>query len=152
MAHDIQSTVAHNQALEREIEGLRHSIAEGQEVRHQQQNSIYQNNAALQKWEQECFAQSSRISVLDKERCALIERIQHMTENLHHLTKQTEDVSASINQAQTDITKLKSMIHGLDLEINNLESANGLLVEEQKQKLAKNSQEYNLAHELTSQL
>jgi chromosome segregation ATPase len=75
-----------------------------------------------------------------------------MTENLHHLTKQTEDVSASINQAQTDITKLKSMIHGLDLEINNLESANGLLVEEQKQKLAKNSQEYNLAHELTSQL
>jgi len=44
------------------------------------------------------------------------------------------------------------MIHGLDLEINNLETANGLLVEEQKQKLAKNSQEYNLAHELTSQL
>ena len=44
------------------------------------------------------------------------------------------------------------MIHGLDLEINNLETANGLLVEDQKQRLAKNSQEYNLAHELTAQL
>lgn len=44
------------------------------------------------------------------------------------------------------------MIHGLDLEINQLERANAVLVEDQKQKLAKNSQEYNLAHELTSQL
>ena len=44
------------------------------------------------------------------------------------------------------------MIHGLDLEINTLERANALLVEDQKQKLARNSQEYNLAHELTSQL
>lgn len=38
------------------------------------------------------------------------------------------------------------------MEINQLERANAVLVEDQKQKLAKNSQEYNLAHELTSQL
>lgn len=67
-------------------------------------------------------------------------------------TKQTEETAVKIHQAQTDITKLKSMIHGLDLEINQLERANAVLVEDQKQKLAKNSQEYNLAHELTSQL
>ena len=56
LQHDIQSTVSHNQALEREIEGLRQNIAQAQELRHQQQNTIYQNNAALSKWEQECFA------------------------------------------------------------------------------------------------
>mmetsp|Transcript_10060 Transcript_10060/g.16954 ORF Transcript_10060/g.16954 Transcript_10060/m.16954 type:complete len:197 (+) Transcript_10060:1848-2438(+) len=44
------------------------------------------------------------------------------------------------------------MIHGLDLEINNLERSNAVLVEDQKSKLAKNSQEYNYAHELTSKL
>ena len=64
-------------------------------------------------------------------------------------TKAIEDTSSKIHLAQTDITKLKSMIHGLDLEINNLERGNALLIEEQKQRLAKNSQEYNIAHDLT---
>ncbi len=44
------------------------------------------------------------------------------------------------------------MIHGLDLEINNFEKANAMLVEDQKAKLARNSDEYNMAHELTSKL
>ena len=44
------------------------------------------------------------------------------------------------------------MIHGLDLEINNFEKANHMLVEDQKAKLARNSDEYNMAHELTSKL
>jgi len=47
---------------------------------------------------------------------------------------------------------LKSNIHGLDIEINNLERANAALVEDQKLKLNKNSHEYNTAHELTSTL
>lgn len=42
------------------------------------------------------------------------------------------------------------MIHSLDLEINNLEKQNAHLVADQKQKLAANSHEYNLAHELTA--
>lgn len=41
------------------------------------------------------------------------------------------------------------MIHGLDLEINNLEKANSMLVADQKAKLARNSDEYNMAHDLT---
>jgi hypothetical protein len=45
---------------------------------------------------------------------------------------------------------MKSTIHALDLDINNLERANAMLIEDQKHKLAKNSAEYNLAHELTS--
>ena len=81
-----------------------------------------------------------------------MDRTNSLNEQLNQRTKQTEETAVKIHQAQTDITKLKSMIHGLDLEINNLERANALLVEEQKQRLAKNSQEYNLAHELTSQL
>ena len=44
------------------------------------------------------------------------------------------------------------MIHGTDLEISNFEKLNNRLVDEQKQRLAANSQEYNRAHELTSQL
>ena len=47
---------------------------------------------------------------------------------------------------------MKSNIHGLDIEINNLEKANAALVEDQKMKLSKNSHEYNTAHELTSTL
>jgi len=43
------------------------------------------------------------------------------------------------------------MIHSLDLEINGFEKQNAFLVDDQKQKLAANSHEYNLAHELTSQ-
>ena len=34
------------------------------------------------------------------------------------------------------------MIHGLDLEINNFEKANSMLVEDQKAKLARNSDEF----------
>lgn len=37
------------------------------------------------------------------------------------------------------------------MEINGLEKQNAYLVDEQKQKLAANSHEYNLAHELTAQ-
>jgi hypothetical protein len=44
--------------------------------------------------------------------------------------------------AQSDIAKMKSNIHGLDLEINNLEKCNCMLVDEQKHKLATNSAEY----------
>jgi hypothetical protein len=44
------------------------------------------------------------------------------------------------------------MIHGLDIEINDYEQANSKLVEEQKIKLQRNSEEYNRAHDLTSQL
>lgn len=44
------------------------------------------------------------------------------------------------------------MIHGLDLEINAMEKANNHLVDDQKHKLATNSQEYNYAHELTAKL
>lgn len=44
------------------------------------------------------------------------------------------------------------MIHGLDLEINQFEQSNSFLVEEQKVKLQQNSDEYNRAHELTTQL
>ena len=152
MQHDIQTTVQHNQSLEREIDNVKASIQECQELRHRQQNTIYQSNGALSKWEQECYAQSSRIAVLDKERQTLVDRTASLNEQLNQRTKQTEETAVKIHQAQTDITKLKSMIHGLDLEINQLERANAVLVEDQKQKLAKNSQEYNLAHELTSQL
>lgn len=42
------------------------------------------------------------------------------------------------------------MIHGLDLEINEYETANSRLVEDQKIKLQQNSAEYNRAHELTA--
>lgn len=63
-----------------------------------------------------------------------------------------EDTSVKIHQAQSDISKLKSMIHGLDLEISNFEKLNSRLVDEQKVRLAANSSEYNKAHELTSQL
>ena len=44
------------------------------------------------------------------------------------------------------------MIHGLDIEINTFERSNAALVEDQKVKLQRNSDEYNKAHELTSGL
>jgi chromosome segregation ATPase len=106
----------------------------------------------LSKWEQECFAQSSRISVLEKERNTLIDRTGALNEQLNVRSQNCDECQGRIHAAQTDISKLKSTIHGLDIEINNLEKANGMLVEEQKHKLSKNSHEYNTAHELTSAL
>lgn len=44
------------------------------------------------------------------------------------------------------------MIHGLDIEINEYEVANNRLVEEQKEKLQRNSDEYIRAHDYTGQL
>lgn len=51
-----------------------------------------------------------------------------------------------------DVSKLKSMIHGLDLQINEFEKVNNRLVDEQKVRLQQNSTEYNKAHELTASL
>ena len=152
MNHEIQTTVSHNQALERENENLRYSISECQELRQRQQGTIYQGNGALSKWEQECYAQSTRIQVLDKERKCLVDRTNSLNDQLTQRSTGVEDSSAKIYQAQGDISKLKSMIHGLDLEISNYEKLNSRLVDEQKQKLGHNSNLYNQAHELTSQL
>lgn len=75
-----------------------------------------------------------------------------MDDQLRMRSQQCDECQASIMSAQNDIAKYKSTIHGLDLEINNYEKGNGYLVDEQKHKLAKNSAEYNMAHELTSGL
>jgi chromosome segregation ATPase len=66
--------------------------------------------------------------------------------------EQIEETTQKIYAAQTDISKLKSMIHSLDIEINEYEQSNGRLIEEQKMKLQRNSEEYNRAHDLTNQL
>ena len=81
-----------------------------------------------------------------------MDRTNSLNEQLTHRTAGVEDTANKIYQAQGDISKLKSMIHGLDLEISNYEKLNSRLVDEQKTKLATNSSLYNKAHELTSQL
>lgn len=149
---EITNCITMNQSLERDIETCKHQLNDQQEVRSRQQATIYQNNGALVKWDQEVFAQSSRIHVLEKERCTLIDRTCALDEQLKMRCSQGDDCGMRIVQAQADISKLKSTIHGLDLEINNHEKANNMLTDEQKHKLAKNSAEYNMAHELTSQL
>merc|ERR1719326_191045 len=97
LQHDIQTTVQHNQSLEREIDNVKASIQECQELRHRQQNTIYQSNGALSKWEQECYAQSSRIAVLDKERQTLVDRTASLNEQLNQRTKQTEETAVKIH-------------------------------------------------------
>lgn len=82
----------------------------------------------------------------------MIDRTGALNEQLNVRSQNCDECQGRIHAAQTDISKLKSTIHGLDIEINNLEKANGMLVEEQKHKLSKNSHEYNTAHELTSAL
>lgn len=149
---EITNCITMNQSLERDIDMTKQQINDAQEVRSRQQATIYQNNGALVKWDQEVFAQQSRINVLDKERATLIDRTAALDEQLKMRCSQGEDCQARIVQAQADISKLKSTIHGLDLEINNLEKSNNMLTDEQKHKLAKNSAEYNMAHELTTQL
>ena len=120
----------HNQGIERENENMRASISDNQELRHRQQSTIYQNNGALSKWEQECFAQNTRITVLDKERQTLVQRSMAMNEQLMQRTSHAEDCSMKIHTASGDISKLKSMIHSLDLEINEFEKVNARLVED----------------------
>jgi outer membrane murein-binding lipoprotein Lpp len=90
--------------------------------------------------------------VLESERKNMIERTSQLNESLQTRTQQIEDTSQKIYQAQTDISQLKSMIHGLDIEINQFEQANNALVEDQKIKLQRNSEEYNRSHELTTNL
>lgn len=104
----------------------------------------------MSKWEQECFAQNTRITVLDKERKTLVERTNSLNEQLISRSNCSEDTGVKIHQAQSDLSKLKSMIHSLDLQISDFEKKNSYLVDEQKQKLAANSFEYNKAHELTA--
>lgn len=142
----------HNQGVERENENVKYSITEQQEKRQMQQSTIYQSNGALSKWEQECFAQNTRITVLDKERQTLVERCNCLNEQLNSRINHADDCGSKINQACGDIMKLKSMIHGLDLQISEYEKINGRLVDEQKVRLQKNSHEYNHAHELTAHL
>lgn len=64
----------------------------------------------------------------------------------------SDETNAKIHQANGDVSKLKAMIHGLDLGINEYEKVNSRLVSEQKSKLQTNSVEYNRAHEFTAQL
>jgi len=139
-----------NQGVERGNENIQHSISENQEKRNMQQQTIYQSNGALSKWEQECFAQTSRIQVLDKERKTLVDRCTSLNDQLSTRVGHTEDCTQKIDQACGDIMKLKSMIHGLDLQINEYEKVNSRLVNDQKARLQKNSHEYNRAHELTA--
>ena len=106
----------------------------------------------MSKWEQECFAQNTRITVLDKERQTLIDRTNCLNEQMNSRVSHAEDCAGKIMAASGDISQLKSMIHGLDLEINEYERANTRLVEDQKVKLQQNSAEYNRAHELTAHL
>lgn len=68
--------------------------------------------------------------MLDKERKTLIDRTNSLNNQLNVRTQQIEETSSKIHAANTDISKLKSMIHGLDIEINTLERANAALVEE----------------------
>ena len=67
---------------------------------------------------------------MDKERQVLVDRTNSLTDTLNVRTSQIEETASKIYTAQNDITKLKSMIHGLDLEINNFEKANAMLVED----------------------
>ncbi len=47
----------------------------------------------------------------------------------------------NIHAAQNDISRLKSTLHGLFLEINNLERENAMLDKDQQHKLEKNCAE-----------
>ena len=58
-----------------------------------------------------------------------------MNEQLNTRVQHSDDTSFKINQAMGDISKLKSMIHGLDLQINEFEKLNSRLVDEQKVRL-----------------
>jgi hypothetical protein len=75
-----------------------------------------------------------------------------LNEQLNSRTAHADDCSGKILAASGDISQLKSMIHGLDMQINEYERANTRLVDEQKIKLQQNSAEYNRAHELTAAL
>ena len=71
---EIANMITVNQSVERDIDTCKCNITDQQEVRSRQQATIYQNHGALNKWEQEVFAQHSRINVLEKERATLIDR------------------------------------------------------------------------------
>lgn len=53
-----------------------------------------------------------------------------MNEQLTARTANCDECQGRIHTAQTDISRLKSQIHGLDIEINNFEKANAALVED----------------------
>lgn len=97
LSAQIHTTISTNQALERENESLKMSINEQQEVRQRQQGTIYQQNGALSKWEQECFAQSSRISVLETERNTLIDRTAALNEQLNVRTANCDECQGRIH-------------------------------------------------------
>jgi hypothetical protein len=60
----------------------------------------------------------------------LIDRTAGLDEQLRMRCAQTDDCQGRIVAAQSDISKMKSNIHGLDLEINNMEKCNSMLVDE----------------------
>jgi lipase chaperone LimK len=75
------------------------SISDQQELRQRQQSTIYQSNGALSKWEQECFAQNTRITVLDKERQTLVDRTNCLNEQMNTRSSHAEDCAFKIHAA-----------------------------------------------------
>jgi len=67
---------------------------------------------------------------LDKERQTLVERCNCMNTQLNQRMGHADETQHKLNQAKGDTSKLKSMIHGLDLQINDYEKLNARLVEE----------------------
>lgn len=68
--------------------------------------------------------------MLETERNTLIDRTAALNEQLNARTANNDECQGRIHTAQTDISRLKSQIHGLDIEINNFEKANAALVED----------------------
>ena len=59
-----------------------------------------------------------------------MERTNSLNEQLISRSNSSEDYSVKIHQASSDLSKLKSMIHSLDLQISELEKRNNYLVDE----------------------
>jgi len=57
-----------------------------------------------------------------------------------------------ITRLEEEMAELKSTIFDLDIGINNYEKSNAFLIENQKEKLAQSSMEFNREHELSAQM
>ena len=93
-----------------------------------------------------------RVLTLKDERDSLYEQVTYLNKRNGSNTEQSKEIEVQIVGLQDEIVDLKQTIFDLDIGINNYEKSNAFLIDNQKDKLAKNSKEFNREHELSAKI
>ena len=85
--------------------------------------------------EKEVEDQGVKLSILEKEHKALVDRTKHLNEQVENRVVSIDKTNARLEDTHRHIGDLQGSINGLDVEINEVERQNDRHVENQKKML-----------------